>query len=63
MRVAAANISTPQQVLRLRGEGMPVHGVPSEFGDLLVTLHVDFPTALSARQAELVRAEFGSGGA
>ena len=32
------------QAIRIKGEGMPKHGTPSEFGDLTITFIVDFPT-------------------
>jgi len=53
-------ISRPQQVLVLPAEGMPVHGVPSEFGELRVTLLVDMPAALTAEEREFVTNHFDS---
>ena len=37
------------------GEGMPVHEVPSQFGDMHVTFEVEFPRTLSAEQMETLR--------
>ena len=47
-------IASHGQVLVIEGEGMPVHGVPSEFGKLHVTLAIEMPAALSADERELV---------
>jgi len=58
--ISASNVSTPHQVLTLRGEGMPVQGVPSEFGDLHVKLLVDFPTRLTAEERDFVASHFDS---
>lgn len=51
-------VSTHGQVLVLAGEGMPVHGVPSEYGSLKVKLVVAMPTALTAAEAQFVRTNF-----
>jgi len=34
----------------LSGEGMPIHNVPSEKGDLTITYQVDLPTSITAEQ-------------
>lgn len=39
--------------VRLRGKGFPVYKKEGTFGDLIVTYHVDIPTALSEKQKEL----------
>jgi len=41
--------------LKVEGEGMPVHNVPSEKGDLYVTFHVALPRSLTDRQKEVLR--------
>ena len=38
------SVTKPNQVIRIKGEGMPKHGTPSEFGDLVIAFTVDFPT-------------------
>lgn len=43
----------------IRGEGMPRDGVPSEKGDLTVTLTFELPDRLTAQQAEAVKDIFG----
>jgi len=50
VEIASKKITKPEQVKRLKGEGMPIHGVPSEFGDLLVKITVKMPTELTAEQ-------------
>jgi DnaJ-related protein SCJ1 len=42
----------------LRGEGMPKHGVPSEKGDLTVTLVFELPSRLTEQQADGVKEIF-----
>lgn len=39
--------------VRLRGKGFPIYKKEGTFGDLIVTYHVDIPTALSEKQKEL----------
>ena len=49
----------PETRFRLRREGFPrLRG--SERGDLIVTVHVDLPTSLSAHQRELLRQALGA---
>ncbi|MFZ0891281.1 MAG: molecular chaperone DnaJ [Thermoplasmata archaeon] len=53
--------TSPEAQFRLRGEGFPrLRG--SNRGDLIVTVHVEFPKSLSSRQKELVREAFGGDG-
>ena len=44
----------PEQVLRLKGKGMPNPEVPNMRGDLLVQLHVTIPTDLTNEQKESI---------
>merc|ERR1719409_41084 len=41
--VKRTGVTRPGQVIRIKGEGMPKHGTPSEFGDLTITFSIDFP--------------------
>ncbi len=43
------------KVVRLKGKGMPKNGKKDQFGDLLVTLHVNLPKNLSPKEEELFR--------
>jgi DnaJ-class molecular chaperone len=51
-------ITTHGQVLKLAGEGMPVHGVPSEFGSLHVTVTVEMPKVLTPEERAFVTDHF-----
>ena len=56
-------VTKPGQAVRIKGEGMPKHGTPSEFGDLTITFTVDFPTKVEADLAsglEKLLPEFGA---
>jgi len=39
----------------VREEGMPKYGMPSEYGDLIVTFKVESPDKLTAEQQEAFR--------
>ena len=51
-------ISKPFEVLVLRGEGMPVHTVPSEKGDMKVKLDIQMPAELDDASVGWVRDQF-----
>ena len=51
-------VSTHGQVITLSGEGLPVHGVPSEYGALHVLLAIDMPKALSGEERAFVASHF-----
>lgn len=44
----AGQVTQPGEVQRISGEGMPKYGMPSEYGDLLVTYKVRNPETLDA---------------
>ena len=48
-------ITRPFETIVLQGEGMPMHEVPSQFGDLRVQIEVKFPSALSKEQIEQLK--------
>jgi molecular chaperone DnaJ len=53
--------TSPEAQFRLRGEGFPrLRG--SSRGDLIVTVHIEFPKSLSTHQRELIREAFGVDG-
>lgn len=58
IRSAPGRVTKPAEVLTLKGEGMPVHNFPSEFGDLKVTITVDFPPTLTEEQAAALTEHF-----
>ena len=38
-------------MIRIKGEGMPKHGTPSEFGDLTIQFSIDFPKEVDSELA------------
>eukprot|EP00501_MAST-03F_sp_TOSAG23-6_P001457 GSMAST32.ASY1.ANO1.1514.1 assembled CDS len=48
--ISSSNISRPGQIIKVAGEGMPVHNFPSQKGDLFAEVEVLFPTSLTAAQ-------------
>ena len=44
--IKRTGVTKPNQAIRIKGEGMPKHGTPSEFGDLTIHFTVDFPAAV-----------------
>ena len=56
--IANRGVSSHGQVLTLRGEGMPVHGVPSEYGDLHVTLKIVVPKQLTSEERAFAAQHF-----
>jgi len=51
-------VTVPGHVQRIKGEGMPKYEDDSQYGDLLVTYKVVFPTELSQDQKDVVRKTF-----
>ena len=56
--IANEGVSSPGQVLRIQGEGMPLHGVPSEFGNLNCELKIEMPKTLTAEERKFVTDHF-----
>jgi len=54
VQLKRTGVTKPGQTIRIKGEGMPKHGTPSEYGDLTITFTVDFPQQ-AMRFAALVR--------
>jgi len=42
----SGTVTQPSETQRIKGEGMPKYGTPSEFGDLIVTYKVINPDSL-----------------
>jgi len=55
IRVAPGHIVYPFQTMVLNGEGMPLHEVPSQFGDMHVTFEVVFPKSLTEEQRDKLK--------
>ena len=58
IRHGPTQVASHGQILRLKGEGLPVHGVPSEFGDLFVTLDIAMPKAITQEERAFVERHF-----
>jgi DnaJ-class molecular chaperone len=56
--VAQQKITKPGETKRLKGEGMPHHNFPSEFGDLVVKFQIKMPAQLSGDQRRAVEELF-----
>jgi len=49
--IKRTGVTKPGQAIRIKGEGMPKHGTPSEFGDLTINFSVEFPAKVDAELA------------
>lgn len=50
----AGRVTRPMEQVRLEGEGMPHHDMPSQFGDLVLTFEVVFPPSLTEEQIKTI---------
>jgi DnaJ-class molecular chaperone len=48
--VKKSSTTMPNEIMKIKEEGMPVHGVPSQHGDLFVKLKIQMPKTLTADQ-------------
>jgi len=60
VEISRDGITNPMFVMKIKGEGMPVHNYPSDFGDLHVTFVVEMPKKLSESQKKAIAALFDS---
>eukprot|EP01013_Petalomonas_cantuscygni_P036694 TRINITY_DN67390_c0_g1_i1.p1 TRINITY_DN67390_c0_g1~~TRINITY_DN67390_c0_g1_i1.p1 ORF type:complete len:380 (+),score=75.20 TRINITY_DN67390_c0_g1_i1:371-1510(+) len=58
--VSHVGVTAPGTRRQIKGEGMPVHHVPSDRGALHVTFEVDFPRVLTGAQNKAIDAAFGN---
>eukprot|EP00331_Platyophrya_macrostoma_P006784 CAMPEP_0176424888 /NCGR_PEP_ID=MMETSP0127-20121128/11088_1 /TAXON_ID=938130 /ORGANISM="Platyophrya macrostoma, Strain WH" /LENGTH=350 /DNA_ID=CAMNT_0017805997 /DNA_START=32 /DNA_END=1084 /DNA_ORIENTATION=- len=56
--VSSNEIIQPFQVKRIPGQGMPIHGVPSQFGDMHVRFIVELPKKLTQADKEILEKVF-----
>ena len=56
--VEKKGVTKPMSVKKIRGEGMPLHGTPSEFGDLHVKFTVVMPSTITPEQAKVIETLF-----
>jgi len=50
VRLRSDRVTAPHTLMRIAGEGMPVHNFPSERGALVVNITVTMPLSLSSAQ-------------
>lgn len=55
VRVKKDDVSYCSEVVRVEREGMPKKGSKGQFGDLYVTLAIDFPAKFTDKQKDLIR--------
>jgi len=49
-----SDVVVPGQVIRIKGEGMPISKSPGQKGDLLVDVHVNFPRRISPENKKII---------
>ncbi len=52
LEISREVITQPGFIMKMPGEGMPLHQKSGEFGDLFVNFKVEFPTELTSKQKE-----------
>jgi DnaJ-class molecular chaperone len=50
--IKRTGVTKPGQAIKIKSEGMPKHGTPSEFGDLTITFTVEFPKTVDGELAD-----------
>ncbi|CAE7452270.1 ERDJ3B [Symbiodinium natans] len=58
VEIGTDSVTKPFQVIKVRGEGMPLRDDPSSFGDLYVKVEVMFPRALTGTQQDQISSIF-----
>lgn len=58
VELSTNSVTRHLQVIRASGEGMPLRDDPASFGNLLVKVHVDYPSKLTAEQKEVISKVF-----
>merc|ERR1712151_981886 len=58
VEVTSDAVTRHLQIIKVKGEGMPLRDDPSSFGDLVIKVHVNFPSKLDAKQRKLVEQIF-----
>jgi len=49
-----SDVVVPGQVIRVKGEGMPISKTPGQKGDLLVDIHINFPRRVSPENKKAI---------
>jgi len=56
--IGTKSITKPFQVIKVKGEGMPLRDDPASFGNLYVKVEVVFPSTITAEQTEALKTVF-----
>lgn len=59
IEIGTTSVTRPFQVIRVKGEGMPLRDDPSTFGDLHVEVQIIMPNSLTSEQKPLVESLLG----
>jgi DnaJ-class molecular chaperone len=54
VELSTTDVTRHLQVIKAKSEGMPLRDDPASFGDLLVKVHVEYPSKLDASQKEAI---------
>lgn len=55
INISNRQVTKPEQEIRFTGRGMPISKNPAQKGDLIVKVHVDFPTSLTEEQKSALK--------
>jgi len=58
LEIGTDSVTKPFQVIKVKGEGMPLRDDPASFGDLYVKVEVIFPKTLTSSQQEQIASIF-----
>lgn len=58
IEIGTSSVTKPYQVIKVKGEGMPLRDDPASFGNLYVKVEVMFPPTLTADQTEAMTGIF-----
>merc|ERR1712048_681036 len=58
VEVTSNDVTKHLQIIKVKGEGMPLRDDPASFGDLVIKVSVTFPSKLDAKQRSLVEQIF-----
>jgi DnaJ-related protein SCJ1 len=55
VEVTRTEVLRPGELMTVKGEGMPIHQIPSTFGDLIISFTIRFPSHLSEDQKKAIK--------
>merc|ERR1712048_1090608 len=58
VEVTSIDVTKHLQIIKVKGEGMPLRDDPASFGDLVIKVSVTFPNKLDSKQRKLVEQIF-----